>query len=206
MGATIDQLVKGRPGVTSRIRRIKGAAAEWQATDHHTFTLPVIVDFMSVDDSGSLEFLVEATIDLINGQPGLAEMSLRSSRGLDTTTLQREFRWASPVEVITRLVPRFLTRGLDPFTQELPVSGFPKVLDEGAKVNARLSDDFLEQVARDYLEIGRGYATAMSIEHGVSPRTVVSWVEKARQRGILTPVPKGGFGGRIAGKRQWRKH
>ena len=63
-----------------------------------------------------------------------------------------------------------------------------------------------EQVARDYLAIGRGYATAMSIEHGVSPRTVVSWVEKARQRGILTPVPKGGFGGRVVSKRRRRKH
>jgi hypothetical protein len=183
----VARFARARTFVHGQVSRIRGAASVWQATEHHTFTLPLVVDFMSVDESGSLEYLFEATIDLINGQPGLAEMSLRSSRGLDTVTLQREFRWASPVAVITRLVPRILTRGLDPFIQELPVSGFPKVLNEGAKVNARLSDDFLEQVACDYLAIGRGYATAMSIKHGVLPRTVVSWVEKARQRGSSPP-------------------
>lgn len=202
MGGVNDQSIEARPGVTSRIRPIPGATQAWHATDRHTFTLPVIVDFMSVDASGFLEYLFEATIDLIDGRPTLAAMSLRSPRGLDTTTLQREFRWSSPVEIITRLVPRFLTHGLDPFTQELPVSGFPQVLDESAKVNTRLSDDFLEQVAREYLALGRGYAHALSIEHGVAPRTVVSWVEKARRRGILSPVPKGGFGGQIVSKHQ----
>jgi hypothetical protein len=37
----------------------------------------------------------------------------------------------------------------------------------------------------------------MAAERHVSPRTVVSWIEKARRRGILTRVPQGGYGGEI---------
>jgi transposase len=67
-----------------------------------------------------------------------------------------------------------------------------------------LSDPFLEEIAREYLRIGRGYARAIASERHVSERTVVSWVEKARRRGILTRVPPGSFGGTIVPKSRRR--
>ena len=66
--------------------------------------------------------------------------------------------------------------------------------------NEPLGDAFLEDVARQYLAIGRGYARAIAAERHVSQRTVVSWIEKARRRGILTRVPAGSFGGTIVPK------
>lgn len=94
-------------------------------------------------------------------------------------------------------VPILLDRGIDPFAYDLPVDGFPESAALGAKSNEPLTDVFLEAIAREYLARGRGYAAAMAQERHVSPRTVVSWVEKARRRGILTRVPQGGVGGTI---------
>ena len=42
-----------------------------------------------------------------------------------------------------------------------------------------------------------GYAQAIAAERGIAERTVVSWVEKARRRGILTKVPAGSNGDEV---------
>ena len=48
------------------------------------------------------------------------------------------------------------------------------------------------------LKIGsRGYAATLAQAYQVSPRTVVSWVEKARARGILTATTPGVAGGTV---------
>ena len=62
----------------------------------------------------------------------------------------------------------------------------------------RLTDAFLEVIAVRYLRLGRGYAKAIAAERNVSPRTVVSWIEKARERGILTGTSPGSMGGSLA--------
>jgi hypothetical protein len=187
-----------RPGVTSRIRPGAGRKRIWRIDDTRRFPLPVIVDHLFVDpETGEVGWRIEATIDLVDGSPALVRMNAHAPAGLDANRLQREFRWASPLEIVRVGIPSLLARGLDPFAIDLPLSGFPEAADLRQPSNEPLSDAFLEEIAREYLAVGRGYAKAISRERGVSERTVVSWVEKARRRGILTPVRQGSFGGSI---------
>lgn len=187
-----------RLGATSRIRPAPGRKRAWRISAEHAFPLPVIVDHMYVDPgTGRVGWLVEATIDLVDGEPALVRMNAHAPDGIDPYRMQREFRWASPVEIVTTGVPVMLARGIDPFHFDLPLTGFPEAADLGRPSNEPLSDAFLEEIAREYLALGRGYASAIARERHVSARTVVSWVEKARRRGILTRVPKGGVGGSL---------
>ena len=117
--------------------------------------------------------------------------------GLDPYRMQRDFRWASPLEVVRLGVPALLERGIDPFEFDLPLTGFPEAASLGRPLNAPHTEEFLEQIAREYLTIGRGYARTIAAERHVSERTVVSWVQKARRRGILTRVRPGSYGGEI---------
>ena len=78
-----------------------------------------------------------------------------------------------------------------PFDVDLPLTGFPEAATLDRPSNQPLTDQFLEDIAREYLSIGRGYARAIAAERHVSERTVVSWVEKARKQGILTRVRPG---------------
>lgn len=190
-----------RLGTTSRIRPAKGRKHTWQIDETTTFTLPVIVDHLSIDPAtGEPEWHIEATVDLIDGELVVTNLQVTASKGLDLIRLQREFLWATPVNIIGRGVPHLLEKGIDPFAYDLPVGGFPQAADLGQPVNERLTEEFLEDIAREYLARGRGYAKAMAAERHVSPRTVVSWVEKARRRGILMYVPKGAYGGEIIPK------
>ncbi|MBK9739521.1 MAG: hypothetical protein IPO93_08395 [Actinobacteria bacterium] len=187
-----------RWGVTSRVRPAPGRKRQWRISDGLVFALPVIVDHMFVDpDTGVTGWLIEATVDLVDDVPALTRLDARSSGGLDLVRMQREFRWASPLDIVTRAIPQLLSKGIDPFAFDYPLTGYPDAADVGKAVNAPLTDAFLEEIAREYLDVGRGYARTISIERQVSPRTVISWVEKARRRGILTPVAQGGFGGTI---------
>lgn len=101
-------------------------------------------------------------------------------------------------------VPILLERGIDPFDADLPLSGFPEAAALARPPNQPLTDTFLEEIAREYLSIGRGYARAIAAERRVSERTVVSWVEKARKQGILTRVRPGSYGGEIVPKSKRR--
>lgn len=187
-----------RPGVTSRIRPAPGRKRRWRISDSQSFPLPVIVDHLSVDPAtGEREWVIEATVDLVGGVPVLTRMNVWVPGGLDPYRMQREFRWASPLEVVRVGVPTLLARGIDPFEHDLPLTGFPEAAALAGPANERLTDGFLEEIAREYLAIGRGYTRAIAAERGVSERTVVSWVEKARRRGILTRVPPGSYGGKV---------
>lgn len=189
---------KERPGITSRIRPGPGRTRMWRISDGHSFPLPVIVDHMSADaTTGAVEWLIEATVDLLDGEPALVRMSASVPRGIDPYRMQREFRWASPLEVVRDGVPTLLARGIDPFEFALPLTGFPEAARLDRPTNEPLTDEFLEDIAREYLAIGRGYARAIAAERHVSERTVVSWVEKARRNGILTRVRPGSYGGEI---------
>ena len=198
-------MAKKRLGITSRIVVGPGRKKLWRIDADRSFPLPVIVDHMCMDPkSGELIWHIEATIDLIDGDPHLVKMQAFSPGGIDPSHMQRSFRWASPLEIIRHGVPVLLNRGIDPFEFELPLEGFPEAAELGSRVNDELSDAFLESIAREYLAGGRGYAKRIGIERGVSPRTVVSWVEKARQRGILSRVPQGSSGGTIIPKSKRR--
>lgn len=161
--------------------------------------MPVVFDLRLLDTgTGEDVFRFDATVDLVDGAPAMVRFVATAAEGLDLVRLQREFRWATPIDVVTRLVPAIIASGGDPFDHDYPVDGFPEVVDAArAPANRALSDEFLEGIAREYLAIGRGYAKKIAVARGVAPRTVVSWIEKARQRGILTTPGTGHHGGEI---------
>ncbi len=189
------------PGVSSRISPATGPTHPW-TTGEVTVNLPVIVDWIEVDPStGEQKVRIEARVDLVNGTPEVVEMSLSAHHGLDLATLQRDFRWSSPLAVVTGIVPRLIAAGSDPFAVDLPVAGFPAVAAQPIRRHGILSDEFLTTIAREYLARGRGYAATMAREYSVTPRTVVSWIEKARARGLLSAPPhRGAAGGRLVAK------
>lgn len=188
-------------GVSSRFRRAKGPRHLW-STGTKTIDLPVIVDWVNVDPgTGEETVRIEARVDLIGDQPEIVEMSLAARDGLDLVSLQRDFQWASPLSAVTGILPRLIDAGSDPFAVDLPVTGFPAVAIQPQRRRGVLSDEFLTTIAREYLARGRGYAASLAEEYFVAPRTVVSWVEKARARGILSAPPaKGAAGGRLVTK------
>ena len=188
------------PGVSSRITTARGGRHPW-TTRGVTIDLPVIVDWVLTEPTGEERVRVEATVDLVDGAPAIVRMAFVAAAGLDITTLQREFRWATPLEVVTGLIPKMVADGVDPFSEEIPVTGFPAVaVQPSRRRRGALSDEFLETIAREYLIRGRGYATSLADEYCTTPRTVVSWVEKARERGILSSPPRrGAVGGHLTG-------
>ena len=70
--------------------------------------LPVVVDWVSADTAGCDNLRIVATIDLVDATPQIVEMTFQAPTGLDPTALQRDFRWASPLEVVTGLMPALL--------------------------------------------------------------------------------------------------
>ncbi len=184
-----------RAGVSSRITRAEGPRHPWK-TGGVTVDLPVIVDWVLVNRSTrDVVVRVEARVDLVDDQPQIVSVSLDAPTGLDLTTLQRDFRWASPLEAVTGILPGLVESGADPFAVELPIVGFPAVAIQPLRRRGILTDEFLTTIAREYLARGRGYATSLAHEYFVAPRTVVSWVEKARARGILSAPPSPGATG-----------
>lgn len=190
-------------GISSRFRRAKGPRQHWK-TGRATVDLPVIVDWVNVDaDTGDETVRIEARIDLVDGEPEIVQMSFSAAAGLDLAELQRNFRWASPLNAVTGILPRLIAEGSDPFSVDLPVTGFPAVAVQPSRRRGNLTDEFLTTIAREYLARGRGYAASIADEYFVAPRTVVSWVEKARERGILSAAPRSGaVGGHLRTKQE----
>ena len=187
----------GPAGISSRVTRAPGPRHPWPVADV-VVDLPVTVDWVSAGAAGCADIRIEATIDLVDAVPQIVEMTFQAPTGLDPTALQRDFRWASPLEVVTGLMPALLDAGIDAFGVDLPLTGFPAVATRQRARQRTLSDEFLTTIAREYTLRGRGYAASLAKEYVVSPRTVVSWIEKARTRGLLTrPTTPGAVGGRI---------
>ncbi len=185
--------------VAYRIRPVPGRKSQWRIDDDITFILPVLVAYEMVDPvTHEIDWQGHATIDLVEGgHPAVTHMDVRCSRGIDPVHVQRDFRWSTPLQIVTRTVPSLLRRGIDPFTVELSIDRPLVRTEHPGPVNAQLSEDFLEAIAGEYLAHGRGYAKTIAAQHDVSERTVVNWVEKARWRGILSRVKPGSIGGHI---------
>jgi len=185
-------------GISSRFRRAEGPRHPW-TNGEVTVDLPVVVDWVKVDHAtGDVTVRVEARVDLVDDTPQIVEMSFTAHGGLDLPDLQRNFRWASPLNAVTGILPRLIAEGTDPFAVDLPLNGFPAVAIQPRRRRGQLTDEFLTTIAREYLSRGRGYAATLAEEYFVSPRTVVSWVEKARARGLLSAPPStGAVGGQL---------
>lgn len=203
-----DRSALSTTGRSSRLRRLPGARCHWRADNGCEVELPVILDLVQQDpETARVVWKVEATIDMVAGAPALTRLRLEAEEGIDTVYAQRFFRWATPLEIIRRTVPQLIARGIDPYSFSFATEGYPDSANLESRLGlTRLTDEFLEEIARQYLDIGRGYAKAIAAERNVSQRTVVSWIEKARERGILSVVNRGSVGGRIvpASKRKSR--
>ena len=188
-------------GISSRITQAAGPRHRWEEQGV-AIDLPIVVDWVWVEPStGEERVRIEATVDLVGDFPAIVGMSFVAPDGLDILELQREFRWKTPLEVVTAMLPRLLLDGVDPYTIDLPVTGFPAAAIQPVRRRRYLSEEFLETIAREYLVRGRGYAASLAREYFVSPRTVVSWVEKARARGMLSAPPRrGAVGGEMLRK------
>ena len=185
-------------GLSSRVRLAEGSRNKWVARNGQTVDLPLIVDLVEIHpDSGECTFFTEVRIELVSGQPQLVDTHLIGMPCLDPVRLQRFFRWATPLDIVRRTVPSLLKRGIDPYSHEYATDGYPDAANIDQKPNNTLSVGFLEEVTQQYLSIGRGYAREIAKQRGVSERTVVSWIQKARKRGILSPVKPGQYGGEL---------
>lgn len=152
---------------------------------------------MECGENDELKWLIKATVALHNGSPVLKSCNLEASAGLQIDRLQTYFRWQTPLDIVTLLVPQLMEQGIDIYQYDLPSSGYPDVAEPDRNPLTQISEEFLTQIATAYLDIGRGYSSKLAMEYGVSRRTVVSWIEKARKRGILSPAGRGQFKGRI---------
>jgi hypothetical protein len=181
---------------SSHLHRVPGASQVWAPGPGVELEMPVMLDMVITDPVRDVVVSrTEAVVDLVAGHPALISVTLWGRGGLSPDLLQRRFRWSGPLEVVTRIVPRLIHEGVDPFTYDYPTDGFPEITH--APGMRGLTDDFLEDIARRYVQIGRGYSRVLADEYIVSPRTVVSWVEKARRRGILSRTSPGKVGGSV---------
>lgn len=193
------------PGVSSRLHRGDGAPTAWRSESGVSVDLPLTLDILEMDASSHrLLWWVMAEIGLHNNTPVVTNVAMGAEDGLDLVRLQREFRWYTPLDVVTRIAPRLIARGQDPYTWEFPVTGYPEASIAEHTEGRRLSNEFLEDIAREYLEHGRGYVKEMAAAHQVSPSTIASWVHKARTRGIISDTSRGVKGGAWV-KREDRK-
>jgi transposase-like protein len=154
-----------------------------------------------------LAFKATAEVAMLNGAPRLIRMDVSSPVGLIPSILQASFRWQSPIDVVTVTVPALLKAGIDPYAFQLPTEGYPEAaMAINLNDKTRLTDEFLEGVVKAYLESGRGYAKKIAVSRGVSERTVVSWIQKARARGILSKTRPGSRGGELTSARKKTKN
>ena len=152
--------------------------------------LPVVLDILSRSPEGATAWCIEATVSCIDGEPRITRAAFEAADGLDARRLQAEFRWATPLDVVTRTVPQLISAGRDIYSHDFAPRGYPDAAELIRAPQRRLSDAFLLDVAQRYVDSGRGYAATLAEHYRVSPRTVVSWVEKARQRGLLTALER----------------
>jgi hypothetical protein len=182
-------------GTTSRLLRLGAAQHEWKLPFGGYLPFPLLLDIQHVDeDTKCLDWRVEAHLDLVNGEPAVTAFHIVNAKGIDLGHMQAFFRWQTPLDVVRILVPELVRLGKDPFRHEYPVDGYPDAATLTSHPLTPLSDEFLHEIVRQYRTLGRGYAPIIAKQRGVSRRTVVSWIEKARRRGILGKTRPGKFG------------
>ena len=192
MTSRLERFSQRPTGTSSKLTRLRGASEAWLAPNGQVVELPVEVDLVHKEEiNNSVVWVVVAKIALVNEAPSLVSLKMEGSPRLDPEHLQRFFRWRTPLEIVLHTVPQLIAKGVDPYSYDYATTGYPEAAFYDRPLNKRLSDEFLQTIAQMYSSIGRGYACAIAGEYGVSRRTVVSWVEKARKRGLLPPTKAG---------------
>lgn len=130
---------------------------------------------------------LNAIVDVVDGVPQTISISLSTPDGTDHVFHERRIRWDAPRDIATWWVADRLENGSDPFVDE-PSPALYLTLE----TRYELTPDFLRNIGRESIEIGRGYANALAHRYGTTPRTIRSWVEKGRREGVIPPAPRPG--------------
>jgi hypothetical protein len=131
---------------------------------------------------------VEGVVDAVDGRPALTGVTFDAPGGIHLPSWQREWRWSW-----------LLDQALQSFQQDHRAAVDEYLAHVGRPHD--LTDGFLATIAADYLTIGRGYARTIARREHKSERTVRSWIELARARGLLThPPDAGAVGGRLTAR------
>ena len=180
-----------------RVDPAPGEPTKWRPRDTTTASpiqLPVTATFeVRPDADTTVPAYVTITIDvaLVDGRPAIVNAVFHADRGIDLDRTQQEFKWRTTLRIILGYLRN---------TSDGEGLGRWLEADETRPLVAatELDDEFLERIASEYLEAGRGYSAVFAAKYGISRRSAVRWVEKARARGILSrPSTPGAVGGRI---------
>ena len=181
---------------SSRVRPGVGAKKRWVAPNGVSVPLPLVVLLFHVDaTSGQETWRFEATVELVDGMPQVTRYDLRNNEGFNPVFMEKMFRWGTPLHVVTSHIPVLILEGVDIWETEIPFDARSGADPE----TSRHSDEFLMTIVKEYERIGRGYAKELAALYGVAPRTVVSWMEKARKRGLAAPATQGRITTRSSG-------
>ena len=179
-----------------RVRPLPGPIHPWRPADSagREVRFPVVTTFeVRANPETQLLLTLAATVDLRQGSPAIVDMRFVSERGLELAVLQSTFKWQTSLRVVTNYLLAADDGSNQCYDTWQPLTGVQPFV-----AATDLDDEFLEQIAQEYLEAGRGYSAVLSSRYGISKRSAVRWVEKARARGILTkPSKTGAVGGQI---------
>ncbi|MCH9816118.1 MAG: hypothetical protein K0U64_06660 [Actinomycetia bacterium] len=178
--------VRPKPGPINRWRPATPPGAEVR--------FPVVTTFeVRATPDTELLLTLSATVALREGKPAILDMRFESERGLDLAVLQSTFKWETSLRVVTNYLLSADDGSDDCYNTWQTLAGVQPFV-----AATDLDDDFLEKIAHEYLAAGRGYSAVLSSRYGISKRSAVRWVEKARARGILTkPSKTGAVGGEV---------
>lgn len=159
----------------------EGRRRAWTAPNGAIIILPILLvggerDPATNEDVWRAEFVV----DLVDGRPQTVSLNLSAPEGLDEEVTHQRFRWSGARELVTFWMPEVIDDGGDPFAIPLPTEFWKR-----GEARFQLTREFLTEVAEQYESLGRGYAGVLAARYGTTPRTIRSWVEKARAIGVL---------------------
>ena len=98
-----------------------------------------------------------------------------------------QVRCTYPLLINTRFdsfSPVVIAAGSDPLTEPVPMQFW------APPGRQDLTSGFLEEIAQQYHELGYGYANILARKYATTPRTVRSWVDRAKKIGIITRKTK----------------
>ncbi len=170
--------------ILSRFEPAPGRKRVWTAHNGQKVVLPILATLWETDpDTGEHIWIITSRID-ISGSPRLRPrsiyMTFDAPDGVIDLLTQRGLRWSAGADAVADWMPELLAEGRDPFTETPPE-------DWWTTQRRELTDGFLQEIAAEYLRLGRGYAPVIAARYSTSVRTVRSWVDKARERGFLGP-------------------
>lgn len=173
-------------GISSRARKITPQTGTWRAGNGIEVPMPISIDILENDGMGRLLWQVDVLVDVdAHGELQLTHAQFQAESGLDLRKLQLHFRWQTPIDIVQNLIPRLMAQGSDFEAAELPLDDFPDAVRAGKRIYNDLTDEFLAQVVWHKRTMGKGYAKNLAEARGVPVRTVISWMEKAKKRGLL---------------------